>query len=77
MTRTVDVREAESRLRDLISLASAGDEVIIEESGKALARLVPAAPAPPSRVAGLNRGAIWTSDDFDAPLPDDFWMGDR
>jgi len=24
------------------------------------------------RVAGLNRGMIWTGDDFDAPLPDDF-----
>jgi hypothetical protein len=25
------------------------------------------------RVAGLHPGAIWTSDDFDEPLPDDFW----
>jgi hypothetical protein len=21
----------------------------------------------------LHAGAAWTSDDFDAPLPDDFW----
>lgn len=25
------------------------------------------------RVAGLHQGAIWTSDDFDEPLPDEFW----
>jgi hypothetical protein len=27
------------------------------------------------RVAGLHAGAVWTSDDFDEPLPDDFWIG--
>lgn len=27
------------------------------------------------RVAGLNRGQIWVSEDFDAPLPDEFWLG--
>jgi len=35
---------------------------------------VPPSPASP-RVAGLNRGQIWVSDDFDAPLPDEFWQG--
>ncbi len=27
------------------------------------------------RVAGLNRGQIWVSEDFDAPLPDEYWLG--
>lgn len=27
------------------------------------------------RLPGLHPGAITTADDFDAPLPDDFWMG--
>jgi hypothetical protein len=27
------------------------------------------------RVAGLNRGTISTSEDFDEPLPDEFWLG--
>ena len=30
---------------------------------------------PPSRVLGLHAGSIWMSDDFDAPLPDAFWLG--
>ena len=31
-------------------------------------------PAKP-RIAGLHEGQGWTSEDFDAPLPDDFWAG--
>jgi len=27
------------------------------------------------RVPGLHPGAIWTSEDFDEPLPDEFWAG--
>ena len=30
----------------------------------------------PERILGLNCGEIWTSDDFDAPLPDQFWLGE-
>ena len=30
----------------------------------------------PPRILGLNRGAMKMSDDFDAPLPDDFWLGE-
>lgn len=26
------------------------------------------------RILGLHAGAIWTSDDFDEPLPDEFWL---
>jgi hypothetical protein len=29
----------------------------------------------PPRILGLHPGAIWTSDDFDDPLPDEFWLG--
>jgi hypothetical protein len=27
------------------------------------------------RILGLHQGAGWISDDFNDPLPDDFWMG--
>lgn len=27
------------------------------------------------RIAGLNRGTIKLSEDFDNPLPDEFWLG--
>ncbi len=77
MTRTVSVDEAQEKLQDLLAQALAGNEVIITEHGKPVARLVPVPVALPKkkRVAGLNRGTIWTSDDFDQPLPDEFWLG--
>jgi predicted DNA-binding antitoxin AbrB/MazE fold protein len=28
------------------------------------------------RMAGLHAGTIWVSADFDAELPDAFWLGD-
>ena len=77
MSRTVSIDEAQETLQDLLAQALAGNEVIITEHGKPVARLVPVpvAPASKKRVAGLNRGTIWTSEDFDQPLPDEFWLG--
>lgn len=28
------------------------------------------------RIPGLHAGKIWMSDDFDDPLPDEFWLGE-
>jgi hypothetical protein len=27
------------------------------------------------RILGLHKGSMWLSDDFDDPLPDEFWFG--
>lgn len=77
MTQTVSVDEAQQKLPDLLAQALAGNEVIITEHGKPVARLVPVpvSPSRKKRVPGLNRGAIWTSEDFDEPLSDEFWLG--
>ena len=60
---------------ELLSLALAGNEVILTEDNKPVARLIPVPSSNKIRVAGLNRGAAWMSDDFDEPLPDEFWTG--
>jgi hypothetical protein len=31
----------------------------------------------PPRILGLNRGAMKMNDDFDEPLPDEFWLGEE
>ncbi|MBD2595272.1 DUF2281 domain-containing protein [Nostoc spongiaeforme FACHB-130] len=31
---------------------------------------------PQQRILGLHEGEIWMSDDFNDPLPDEFWMGE-
>ena len=62
--KTVDVREAQISLKELLPLVIAGTEIILAEDSTPIARLVPIAlPAIP-RVAGLHTGAIWISDDF-------------
>lgn len=35
------------------------------------------APKAQSRQAGLHQGQAWLADDFDAPLGDDFWLGEK
>jgi Protein of unknown function (DUF2281) len=34
-------------------------------------------PLQKPRVAGLHAGQTWVSDDFDEPLPDEFWLGEN
>jgi antitoxin (DNA-binding transcriptional repressor) of toxin-antitoxin stability system len=74
-TKTVDVHEAQTHLVELLSLVSAGTEIILTAGSSPLARIVPMAGPPTPRVAGLHPGAIRTSEDFDDPLPEDFWTG--
>jgi antitoxin (DNA-binding transcriptional repressor) of toxin-antitoxin stability system len=71
LTKQIDVKEAQARLQELLAQISAGVEWILTDGSTPVARLVPIS----SRVAGLHTGAIWTSADFDEPLPDEFWAG--
>ena len=78
MTTTIDIDEAQ--LAELLDKLRAGGEVIIAQGSKPIARLSAiasqaAAEKQDKRVGNLNPGSIWVSDDFDAPLPDEFWLG--
>jgi antitoxin (DNA-binding transcriptional repressor) of toxin-antitoxin stability system len=73
-TTIVDVHELATRFAEMLSLAVAGNEVLVTENQIPLARLVPLTPGQP-RILGFHTGAITTTPDFDAPLPDDFWEG--
>jgi len=75
MTKTVNIDEAQTQLSKLLSLVTAGNEVIIAEGDKPVAKIVPILPHHQTRIAGLNKGKVWVSDDFDDPLPDQFWTG--
>ena len=72
MTRTVNIDEAKSQLQDLLAQALAGEEIIITEAGKPLARLVPVVASGKKRMAGLNRGKICMSEDSDELLANEF-----
>ena len=76
MTTTIDISEVQ-HLAELLDKIRDGNEVILAEGSKPIARLTAIVPADSGekRVGNLNPGSIWTSDDFDAPLPDEFWLG--
>lgn len=79
MTKIVSISEAQTQLQGLLALARNGDEVIIEENGEPLARLIPIQKTEPKqRVLGLGGGeGYFMSDDFDEELPDEFWGFDK
>ncbi len=76
-TQTVNLDKVEKQLAELLAIVSVESEVLITQNGKPIARLasVAASSGKKKRIAGLNRGSIWTSEDFDKPLPEEFWSG--
>ena len=82
----VSAEDAQAQLKGLLELVREGNEILIAEGDKVFARIAPverlraetapAAKARRKRIAGLSRGAIEVSDDFDDPLPDSFWFGE-
>jgi len=51
-------------------------ETLLQQKVRQMLSAAPRTPdAAPPRVAGLNRDQIWISEDFDVPLPDEFWLG--
>jgi len=71
LTKTIDVKKKLPDLKGLLSLVAEGTEVVLTEDNTPIARLVPIS----KRISGLHAGAIWMSEDFDEPLPDEFWTG--
>ena len=69
--QTVNIHEAKTHLSRLIEEVAEGEEVVIAKAGKPVVRMVPfVKPKSPRRLGGL-KGKIRTTDDFDAPLPDE------
>jgi prevent-host-death family protein len=66
----VNIHEAKTNLSKLLARVSAGEEVIIMNNGKPVARLVPVTQKQKPRRLGAAAGKIYIAPDFDAPLPD-------
>jgi len=47
-----------------------------EEQNQTMEALAARVQSTRQRILGLNPSAITTTADFDAPLPDEFWLGD-
>lgn len=76
-TLTIDIRDAQSQLLQLFSLARQGQEIVIAENQVPIVRLVPVPKPITRRIPGLHRGAMRMHDDFNDPLPDEFWLGNE
>jgi len=65
------MHEAKSGLSRLVALAEQGEEVVIQRSGRPVARLVPVQPRRSVAEAfGSLRGEIELADDFDELPPE-------
>ena len=66
----ISLDEAQAKLSELIHGLSPGDQVIITENSRPVARLIFETP-PPRRKLGTMRGTVtYMAADFDAPLDD-------
>jgi prevent-host-death family protein len=76
MTKTVEIAEAQQSLPELVDLASKGNDIIISRGEQPVARLVSIAQQMRKpHVPDLNPNSVWMAEDFDEPLPDEFWLG--
>ena len=78
MTLTVNLTpDQEERLRrEAAGRGLAADDLFQQILDQTLAQFSPPAPQKP-RVVGLHAGQWRIADDFDAPLPDSFWLGEE
>ncbi len=67
----VNIYDAKTQLSRLVKRARAGEEVVIAEAGKPVARLVPIERPREPRVLGADRGSVRIDDDAFAPLTPD------
>jgi len=67
---TINVHEAKTHLSKLLVKVSQGEEVVIANAGKPVARLVAVGVQPRERLLGIDKGKIWMAPDFDA-TPED------
>lgn len=79
MTKTISVSEVNNSVQTLIALTKNGDEIVLEENGKPLAKVTQIVDSEQKpRIAGRGTGeGYFMSHDFDDELPDEFWGFDK
>jgi antitoxin (DNA-binding transcriptional repressor) of toxin-antitoxin stability system len=77
-TITVDIQNTQINWQAVLSEMRAGSKVVLVDGETPVAQLTPVEESEAgTRIPDLSRGAIWTSEDFDDPLPDEFWLGEK
>ena len=73
--KTIELKVPFLSVEELLELARKEAGLVVTKSGQPVAQVIPMPDKPSQRIAPLHPGAVETSGDFDAPLPDDFWLG--
>jgi antitoxin (DNA-binding transcriptional repressor) of toxin-antitoxin stability system len=70
MTNAIPIEEVQDRLKELIHQLRPGDEMLITEDGRTVAKLISeGSPVMSNPKPGLGKGSIiYMSPDFDEPL---------
>ncbi len=71
MTSMLTVGEVKTQFVKLIQRVQKGEEIIIAQNGRPIARLSPIAQVPKKRRPGSAIGKIVIAVDFDASLPEE------
>ncbi|NJR52099.1 MAG: type II toxin-antitoxin system Phd/YefM family antitoxin [Leptolyngbyaceae cyanobacterium CSU_1_3] len=72
MTITINIPETVEQFAALLERIQTGEEILLAQSGVAIARLVPIMPPASPRIPGQDQGKVTIAPDFNAPLPDSF-----
>jgi prevent-host-death family protein len=65
------IYETRTYLSKLLKRVERGEEIIIANGNRVVAKLIPAQAEVLKRIPGSAKGSFVMSDDFDAPLPED------
>ena len=66
----LDITQAKADISKLLDLAIKGEEIVITQDDKPVAKISPIAPALRPLKRGSAKGKVQMSDDFDEPLED-------
>jgi antitoxin (DNA-binding transcriptional repressor) of toxin-antitoxin stability system len=71
MSHTIPLDQVSAQLPGLVRALAPGDEIVLTDHDKPIARIVPSAPRP-KRVAGTCKGMLEILDDSDDVVLEDF-----
>ena len=66
----LDITQAKAELSRLLDLAIKGEEIVITQDDKPVAKISPIPPVLRPLKRGSAKGKVWMSDDFDESLED-------
>ncbi len=73
VARAVDIDKSGDQLAELVNEVENGTHVILRRGNRPVAEIVPISTK--NRIAGIHKGLVQISDDFDEGLPEEFWAG--